>query len=329
MVSGRARRLSLLFLICVAIPAWAEAGSPSSARAESLEGVTGAVEEVVETVTKPVEEAVPQAPAAPVQEVTEAVTPPVQEVTEAATAPVEAVTKEVPPPVKAAAETVTRPPPVIHEPQSSPPPRSSPSPTKAVTGTVGGAVSSVGGTAHHDERAEEPSQEAVGEVNEGARPSSAPSAGDRTGRPRGAVFIPPPTKDGATRAPMPRWVSYIWPAIALARPGLVELVGRLEEAVRVVLAASAGWSHQVAGAGPVVAGVHASGGHAASTDGSSAASPPSRSSSPFSEITSAVGDFPYDLVGAVLGYLLIVTIMVIAIIVAVRWEMAHDQRKDR
>jgi hypothetical protein len=149
--------------------------------------------------------------------------------------------------------------------------------------------------------------------------SAAPLSADRTVGPQGNRFVPSPARDGSTAAPLPRWLAYIWPAVALARPGLADLVDRWEAAVRVALGTSQG-SGEGAGTGPVVAGVHATGGRPGPEDSSS---------SPFSKITSAVGHFPYNASGAALGYILIVAIMVIALFAAVRWEIANGRREGR
>jgi hypothetical protein len=102
-------------------------------------------------------------------------------------------------------------------------------------------------------------------------------------------------------------------------------VDHWEAALRLALGTSEGFGERSA-SGPVVAGVHASGGRPGRPDQSS--SSPS-ASSPFSKIATAVGDFPYNGVGGVLAYLLIMAIMVIAIYVAVRWEMARSRREGR
>jgi hypothetical protein len=357
---GRARRSYVVFLVSLVAACCASALTASAAFAGPIEGVTNTVgevvgepvREVVETVTPPVQE-VTETATAPVQEVTETATapvrevteaPPGREVTEAATAPVEEIVKEVPPPVKATTEAVTHP-----SPSTSP----KPSIGTRISNTVGGAVSSVGSTARKTEGVSRTTKDSVEDFAGGALPASkqdvrpsgsgatgapgiapaareagpgtaAPPRIDSTRPPRGAIFFPPPSREGATGAPLPRWMSYIWPAIALTRPVLANLLARSEPMLRAVLAMSG--ATQIGGPkGPVVAGVHSSGGRPEAAKSPSPSSP----SFPFSKITSAVGDFPYNSSGAALGYIVIVAIMLIALFVAVRWEIAHGRREGR
>jgi hypothetical protein len=328
---GRVRRK--LVLPVLAVLCWAGVLSAPAASGEPLEGltgpvtesVTGPVLEIVETVPPPVQEAT-EAVTAPIQEATQ-VPPPVEEVTEAATAPVEAVKETVKPPVKAVTETVAPPVKVVTEAvrhPSDPAAVKLPSvPTTQVAGTVSKdlptpkrAPSSPGS---------EPTSSQVGTPQDLAdQGSAAPLSVDRSGRRHGNRFVPSPAIDGSTAAPLPKWMAYIWPAIALIRPGLADSVQIWAAALRISLGTSEG-SDERAGSGPVVAGVHASGGRPGQADSSS----PSSSSSPFSKITTAVGDFPYNGAGAALAYLLIVAIMVIALYGAVRWEMARSRREGR
>jgi hypothetical protein len=302
--------------------------------------VGGPAREVVETVTPPLRETT-EAVTAPVQEVTEAA-PPAREVTEAATAPVEGIVKEVTPPVKAAAESVAQSPavPSLKSPQS---------PASQVAGAVRGAVSSSGarstsskteGVNRTTKSASEDVSGAVQSTPNGARRSEtdaavssgapeettgggsgSPSSSDRTTAPRGAVITPSPTKDGATAAPLPKWVSYVWPAVALARPFLANLLDTSESALRLLVFGASNGS----GADQGVAGVHASGGRPGLQNPSLPPSP----SSPLSKISTAVGQFPYNISGAALGYIAIVAIMLIGLFVAVRWEIAHGRREGR
>jgi len=314
----------------------ASAEPPEGVVGSVTEGVGEPVREVVETVTPPLEETTEAASGA-VQGVTET-PPPVGEVTETATAPVEEIAKEVKPPVKAAAETLPRPP-------ASPSPQS---PSTQISGAVRGAVSitgatttaKTGGVKRTTRRAIEDVTGAATPAPQSARPpgsdstgpapeetagrgAASPSSREATARSPGATFVPSPAKNGAIAAPLPKWVSYIWPAIALLRPDLVNLLERSAPAMRLVLGASDGFESEGA-----VAGVHASGGRFGPSDSSSTASP-SSPSSPFSKITSAVGQFPYNVSGAVLGYILIVAIMLIGLFVAIRWEIANGRREGR
>src|SRR6201999_1752065 len=43
----------------------------------------------------------------------------------------------------------------------------------------------------------------------------------------GILVVPP--SDGSVRAPLPKWIAYVWPAIALMRPALADLLRRWEQ----------------------------------------------------------------------------------------------------
>jgi hypothetical protein len=331
---GRARRSHLVLLLCIAVPCWTGAFSASAASAGPLEGVTNPVSEavgepvreVVETVTPPVRE-VTEAASGPVQEVTEA--PPVREVTEAATATVEGaakeatatVAKEATAPVKAAVEAASHP--------STAPKSEVAAKTEGVTRKANEDVEEVTEASQPASKNARPAGSATA-GSPGATPENVPRQGSpspssshvRAAAPHGAIFVPSPSKNGATAAPPPKWMSYIWPAIALIRPGLANLLDRSESMLRLVLRTTSAGS----GSEGAVAGVHASGGRTGLSNSSAASSP---SSSPLSKITSAVGQFPYNLSGAALGYILIVGIMLLALFVAIRWEIAHGRRDGR
>ncbi len=328
---GRARG-RFVFLVLAVLCGAGALGAPA-ASAEPLgavagpvtETVAGPVHEIVEALPPPVQEAT-EAATAPVEEATQ-VAPPVREVTEAATAPVEAVKETVTPPAKAVTETVAPAAKAIAEtvrhPSASPPVKPPSAPTTRVTETAG----TVGKDLPTSKRASssagpDPTSSPVGSPQDPADQgsASAPSVVG-TGARHGNVFVPSPAIDGSTAAPLPRWLAYIWPAIALLRPGLTGAVDHLEAAVRLALGTGEGLDDRTS-SGPVVAGVHASGGRPEQADSPS-------SPSPFSKITSAVGSFPYNGAGAALGYLLIVTIMVIALYGAVRWEIARGRREGR
>lgn len=319
---GRVRRN--LVLLVVAVLCWAGVLSAPAANAEPLgavtDPVTGHVREIVEAVPPPVQEAT-EAVTAPAKEATQ-VAPPVQEVTEAATAPVEAVKETVTPPAKAVTETVAPPAKAIVEtvrhPSSGPAAVKLPS---APPTQVAGAVSKdlpASRRASPSPESDLTSSQAGPPQDLADQGAAAPLSVDRPGRQQGNRFVPSPAIDGSTGAPLPRWIAYIWPAIALFRPGLTDLVHHWEAAARLSLGASGGFS-ETTGTGPVVAGVHASGGRQGRAHQSSP--------SPFSKITTAVGNFPYNGAGAALAYLLILAIMVIALYGAVRWEIARSRRE--
>jgi hypothetical protein len=310
------------------------------ASAEPLEAVTGPV---TETVTGPVDEVVESLPP-PVQEATETVTapvqeappvpPPAQEVTETATAPVEAVKETVTPPVKTVTEAVAPPAKAVTEavrnPSAPAPAKPPSSPTTRVTETAGAVSRGLPTSRRSSPSAPDPASSQAGAPRQLADHGSvAPLSVDRAGGPRGNRFVPSPATDGSIGAPLPKWMAYIWPAIALLRPGLTELMDHLEAAARIALGISGGFGGK-AGSGPVVAGLHASGGPPGKEGSSTSPSPSSpSSSSPLSRISTAVGDFPYNGAGAVLAYLLIMAIMAIAIYGAVRWEIARGRRERR
>jgi hypothetical protein len=332
-IVGRVRK-SLVFLVLAVLCGAGASGAPT-ASAEPLgavtgpvtETVTGPVQEVVEALPPPVQEAT-EAVTAPVQEATQ-VAPPVQEVTEAATAPVEAVKETVKPPVKAVTETVAPPAKAVTEavrhPSASPPVKLPSVPTTQVAGTVGKDLSTSRGASSSSSSGADPTSPQAGSTQDLAdQGSAAPLPVDRTRRQQQNRFVPSPAIDGSTMAPLPKWMAYIWPAIALFGPGLSDSVHSWASALRISLEASEGLG-ETAGTGPVVAGVHATGGRSGQADSSSDSS----SSSPFSKITTAVGDFPYNGAGAALAYLLIVAIMVIALYGAVRWEIARSRREGR
>jgi hypothetical protein len=328
---GRARN-DLVFLV-LAVLCWAGAFGAPAASAEPLGAVTGPttetvigpVREVVEALPPPVQEAT-EAVTAPAQEATQ-VAPPVEEVTEAATAPVEAVKETVKPPVKAVTEAVTPAAKEVTEtvrhPSASPPPELPSVPTTQVAGTVSKAIPT--SKPAPSSPGSDPTSSQAGLPQDLADQGSAtPLPADSPGRRQGNSFVPSPAMDGSTAAPLPKWMAYIWPAIALFGPGLTDSVHSWVTALRISLRTGGGFS-ETTGSGPFVAGVHATGGRSGGADSSS----PSSYSSPFSKITSAVGDFPYNGAGAALAYLVIVAIMVIALYGAVRWEIARSRREGR
>jgi len=336
---GRAR--SHLFFLVLAILSWACIPGAPAAGAEPLgavtgqvtEDVTGPVGEVVESLPPPVQETTESVPA-PAQEETQAPRP-VQEVTETATAPVEAVKETVAPPVKAATETVA--PPVkattetVRRPSAPPPVKLPSSPTTRTTETVGGVTKDLppsnrpSSSSPAPERTSSRSGSPRDLADQG---SAAPLSVDRTERREGNRFVPSPAIDGSTGAPLPRWMAYVWPAIALLRGGFADSLDSWEAAVLLALGTSQGFGDE-SGVGPVVAGAHAAGGRAEGAEqaGSSSLPTPSSPSFPLSRITTAVGEFPYNGTGAALAYLVIVAIMAIAIYGAVRWEIARARRE--
>ncbi|HWH21501.1 MAG TPA: hypothetical protein VN671_13270, partial [Solirubrobacterales bacterium] len=118
-----------------------------------------------------------------------------------------------------------------------------------------------------------------------------------------------PSPDGSIRAPLPKWMAYVWPAIALAWPELAGILSRWErDGARPLLSSLSGSSGSHG-----VAGVHAF------HDGRGA----SGSSSPLAPIGSAVDGFTSRVPGEALAYLAIVALLVTAVFFAVRFELAR------
>jgi hypothetical protein len=349
---GSARTARLVQFGCGLLAAGSVAAFDApGAFAGPLEGVTGPV---TQAVVEPVREAT-GAVTSPVQEVTEAVTQPVPEATEVPAPPVHEAAETVAPTVKEATETVTRPAKEATETVTRPaqevteavkPPVKVHVPTGTSGSSSSGAVKSAAGAAHEVTRtATHTAEDAIGAVvTDAARSGRSSPGGDRAteGANRGAandavaspgpgssnataglgagIFVVPPG-DGSVRAPLPKWMAYVWPAIALMRPALADLLGRWErESLRLASGTGTGSG---SGGGPVVAGVHASGGRPAAAEAAD-------SSSPFSKIPSALGDaFSPDVPTSAWAYLCLAAFAVIAVAAAVRREITVGRRQGR
>jgi hypothetical protein len=340
---GRSRVTRLVLLLCGALVVSSVSFRVSVADAGALEGLPGPVREVTESV-----EEVANGVAPTVQEVTEAAPPPVAEVTETAAPPVVEATVEatqaVVPPVKEVAETATHatqeaiakvPSPVVTTPKLPSVPAVDPSgETKAVTQTathdVEGALGAVTGAVHAGRSPAsggsvgtstaggEPTREASAPTEADSADSAAKATGESDGLRdekdglRNEKFSAP-SPDGAIRAPLPKWMAYVWPAIALTWRDLAGLLTRWEhDGARLSFASDGG-----AGGSHGVAGVHAS-----HTAGAASGS----SSSPLGPIPAAIGGFTSHLPDEALAYLAIVGILVVAVFVAVKLELAHGGR---
>jgi hypothetical protein len=147
--------------------------------------------------------------------------------------------------------------------------------------------------------------EAAALADSAAAPTELPPAAART------TYVPPPGSDGSTGAPLPRWLAYVWPAVALTGPSLATLAEDWSQAiVRLATEGSAG-----SGIEGGVAGVHASGGQAAANSVPLFSSLPSDVASAFSSVPTPI--FIY------LGLLLLA---VIAVGLAVKREIAAGRR---
>jgi hypothetical protein len=329
---GRSRVARLVLLLCSAVVVSSVSFRVSVADAGALEGLPGPVREVTESVEEVANGVVPT-----VQEVTEAAPPPVAEVTETVAPPVVEATQAVVPPVREVAETATHatqeaiakvPSPVVTTPKLPSVPAVDPSgETKAVTqtatrdvesglGAVTGAVHAgqspaSGGSVGTSTAGSGQTREAFAHTEADRADSAAKATGDSDGM-RDEKFSAP-SADGAIRAPLPKWMAYVWPAIALTWRDLAGFLTRWEHDGARLLSASDGG----AGGSQGVAGVHAS--HAAGAASGS-------SSSPLAPIPAAIGGFTSHVPGEALAYLAIVGILVVAVFVAVKLELAHRGR---
>ncbi len=304
---SRAHPVRVALVICVVATLEAFSLSPPPANAGALEQVTGPVEEVVSPVVQ--------------------ATPSVQEVEEAVTATTQGVTATMTPPAATVPDVASSPP--VAAPGALP--------GHPMT-TVNGAASSLGSTI-------QAAEDAVNQAKEGAEtaarttlppppvaPPNVDPADPAAGAPRvtdpadsaaapidpppgsrRTTYVPAPTKNGATGSPLPRWVAYVWPAVALTGPYLAAFGERWGLAItKLATGASAG--HGAEGA---VAGVHAAGGR-----------PEAAGSSPlFSRIPSDAAHAFSSVPTPVFIYLGLLALAVIAVAVAVRREIVIGRRQ--
>jgi hypothetical protein len=330
---GRSRVACLVVLLFGALAVGSASSRVSVADAGALEGLPGPVREVTESVEEVANGVVPT-----VQEVTEAAPPPVAEVTETVVPPVVEATQAVVPPVREVAETATHatqeviakvPSPVVTTPKLPSVPSVHPSgETTAVThtvthdvegalGAVTGAVNagrspaSGGSVGTSTAGSGQTTREAFAPIEADRADSAAKATGDSDGMRDERFSASSP--DGAIRAPLPKWMAYVWPAIALTWRDLGGLLTRWEHDGAHLLSASDGGT----GGSQGVAGVHAS-----HTAGAASGS----SSSPLAPIPATIGDFTSHVPGEALAYLAIVGILVAAVFVAVKLELAHRGR---
>jgi hypothetical protein len=262
-------------------------------------------------------------------------TAPAQAAVEAVTAPVQKVAEEVTRPAKMVVEAVPKSP---TSPSALGPPKVTADPAteagdrvKQVAGAVVGAargpetsapvpsavVEAVDATSGATTPIEADPPAFEGEDDrrgaEEASVTSSPPA--QPGSPAPNTFVPAPTDAGSTAAPLPRWVAYVWPAVALADPYLRGLADDWRQALSHLSAGAAGEPQ----AGQGVAGVHASGGRSAS-DGSSP--------SLFQKLPGDVAHAFSDRVPtSALTYLCLLALAVLALAVVVHWEMAAGRRE--
>jgi hypothetical protein len=338
-VSARTARLVLILCTLLA-SGWVAAIAAPGASAGPLEVVTGPVNEAVglpltegtetatapekeltETVTGPVEE-VGETVTQPVQEVTGTVIPPVRQVTETVARPANGVVEHVPQPVKGAPDAVKQAVKQLDETVAAPRTTAQVAGATApavhtATGTIGSSSRSAAknaGTSVRDVTATHTAGDTVGgaghPIGRGPSPSSSvPDLGP------GEDTFEVSSRDGSVRAPLRRWLAYVWPAIALTDPALADFLGGWKsQGLNVAPGTSGGFG---------VAGVHASSGRMEHRNSTSSSSPP------FSKIASALGHLPSDGPGEALAYIVIVAIMLIVLFTAARWEIVRGRREGR
>jgi hypothetical protein len=262
---------------------------PTTARAGLVEQVTGQVTEVV----SPVVQAVPTVP----------------QVKATVTTTAQAVTAKVTPP----------PPPAKAEPTSESPSKAVEDVLHAVTEkaetATGAALPAVPAQASppavvepEDQVVDPPSVADSSEATTttaAATPTEPPAAAART------TFVPAPAKNGSTGSPLPRWVAYVWPAVALTGPDLVSVGEHLGRALAQLV------PDLPAGGEGGVAGVHASGGRPEAA----------ASSSPlFARLPSEIGHAFSSVPTPIFVYLGLLALAVIAVALAVRREIASGRR---
>jgi hypothetical protein len=260
----------------------------------------------VETVTRPAREAT-ETVARPAREAVETVTRPAKEATETAKPTVERASQ----PVSGAAETVT--------------------PTVDATAKATGVTDRAGGALNHATAAGSSSPGGGdASVYAGAAPDPAmPQDSDRPGSDAAATDLGPgddtfdvPSLDGSVRAPLGRLMYYVWPAVSLTGPGSAKFLRHWEQGALRLALETPGGAEVGSGAddGPVVAGVHASGGQVEASSGHSL----------FSKVPSAVRNFfspsaPLPM----FVFLLTITLAVLAVFAAVGRETGFFDRHRR
>ena len=291
--------------------------SVPAANAGVLEQVTGSVEEVVSPVvgTTPAAQQVGETVTTTAQGVTTKITPSAAKAADAATSPPGDRAGGLPERAAALTDKATKP--ASDAASAAGVPSAAGAATQAAEGAVHAATeeaeaatgstlpdSPVSSAALDPEAAPAASSAAPASV---AAPTDLPPPAART------TYVPPPGNDGSTGAPLPRWIAYVWPAVALTGPSLANFGESWGQAiVRLATGASAG-----SGAEGGVAGVHASGGR-----------PEAAGSSPlFSSIPSDVGHAFSSVPTPVFIYLGLLVLAVIALAFAVRREIAVGRRQ--
>jgi hypothetical protein len=278
--------MRVALLACVAAVLASLSLLPTTARAGLVEQVTGQVNEVV----SPVVQAVPTVP----------------QVKATVTTTAQAVTAKVTPP-----------PPAKAEPTSEPPSKAVEEALHAVTEraeTATGAALPAAPVQASPPAVVEPEDPVVDppsvadsteSATAAAAPAEPPTAAART------TFVPAPAKNGSTGSPLPHWVAYVWPAVALTGPDLVRAGEHLGHALAQLV------PDLPAGGEGGVAGVHASGGRPEAA----------ASSSPlFARLPSEIGHAFSSVPTPLFVYLGLLALAVIAVALAVRREIGAGRR---
>jgi hypothetical protein len=271
------------------------------------ETIAPPVQEVTETIAPPVHEVT-----GPVHEVTEAAAPVAKEATEKATAPAKEVTGPNGPPARQVTEKASSPP------VTGPVGTAAHTATTAIGTSPGGAAKNAGTAAHEAPGTDTHAvPETVGSATRSARSGPASAAPDLG---PGDDTFEAPAPDGAVRAPLPKWLAYVWPAFALTGGAAMDFVERWEQnGLRLVLSTGSSRSGAGARGAQAVAGVHASGGQPGEAKDAS--------SSPFPSVAYQLGHFPSDGPGWILTFLIVAAMLAAAAFAAMRWERSHHRHQ--
>jgi hypothetical protein len=303
---SRAHLLRVALFVCAVAALKSFSFPPPAANAGALGQVTGPVEEVVSPVVQ--------------------ATPSVQEAGETVTTTAQGVAAKVPPPAAKAPDAV--PAPAVGKSgarldQTTSAATGAASAAEAATRFAEGAVHAAKEGAEAATGVTVPTPVPSTTVDSAGPAEVAPSVtdpADSSAAPidlpppsRRTTYVPPPTKNGATGSPLPRWVAYVWPAVALTGSHLADFAESWGQAImRLATGASAG-----NGAEGGVAGAHASGGRAEVAG----------SSPLFSRIPSDVGHAFSSVPTPIFVYLGLLVLAVIAVALAVRREIAVGRRQ--
>jgi hypothetical protein len=311
---SRAHPARVALLACAVAALAAFFFSAPAANAGLLEPVTGPVEEGVSPVVgaTPTVQQVEETVTTTAHEVTAKITPSAAKTADAASSPAAGRAGGLPEPADALTDKATK---LASDAASAAGvPSAAGAANPAADGAVHAATEGAEGVTGSTLPDSPVSSAALDPAASSAAPASA-AAPTGTGAPTASrtTYVPPPGNDGSTGAPLPRWIAYVWPAVALIGPSLATFGESWGKAiVRLATVASSG-----NGAEGAVAGVHASGGR-----------PEAAGPSPvFSSIPSDVGHAFSSVPTPVFIYLGLLVLAVIAVALAVRREIAVGRRQ--